>query len=292
MLTRLPKIQIGSRETGKEPANPNFPLSSWLSGVPINPHLGLIPEPCSPASLPFPPNTISNLIMKSPRLFGIVFLAFCATARADLTVVQKMAGADGVHQITLKVKGDKARVDVTPQVTTIIDAKTGDLTTLINDKKTVMRISGERAKAMAEVAKSFVKEEAPEQALPKPTGQKETISGYETEEYVSDSPKYHATYWVAKSYPNYENILQQMSLLQRGAFASITKGMPDYHALPGLPLRTEIKVPGQGQITSTIESVSLSPLPASEFDVPANYSEEKLPDIIGGKQSPDKSGTP
>jgi hypothetical protein len=148
------------------------------------------------------------------------------------------------------------------------------------------------AKAMAEMAKSFVKEEAPDQALPKPTGQKETISGYETEEYVSDSPKYHATYWVAKSYPNYENILQQMSLLQRGAFASITKGMPDYHALPGLPLRTEIKVPGQGQITSTIESVSLSPLAASEFDVPANYSEEKLPDILGGKQSPDKSGTP
>ena len=163
--------------------------------------------------------------MKSPRLFGIVFLALCTTAQADLTVVQKMAGADGVHEITLKVKGDKARVDVTPQVTTIIDAKTGDLTTLLNDKKTVLRISGERAKAMAEVAKSFVKEEAPEQALPKPTGQKETISGYETEEYVSDSPKYHATYWVAKSYPNYENILQQMSLLQRGAFASITKGM-------------------------------------------------------------------
>ena len=230
--------------------------------------------------------------MKSPRLFGIVFLALCATAQADLTVVQKMAGADGVHQITLKVKGDKARVDVTPQVTTIIDAKTGDLTTLLNDKKTVMRISGERAKAMAEMAKSFVKEEAPEQALPKPTGQKETISGYETEEYVSDSPKYHATYWVAKSYPNYENILQQMSLLQRGAFASITKGMPDYHALPGLPLRTEIKVPGQGQITSTIESVSLSPLAASEFDIPADYSEMKMPDILGGKQSPDKSGTP
>jgi hypothetical protein len=238
------------------------------------------------------PGAASNLMMKSPRLFGIVFLALCTTAPADLTIVQKMAGADGAHQITLKVKGDKARVDVNPQVTTIIDAKTGDLTTLLNDKKTVMRISGERAKAMAEMAKSFVKEEAPEQALPKPTGQKETIGGYETEEYVSDSPKYHATYWVARSYPNYESILQQMSLLQRGAFAGITKGMPDYHALPGLPLRTVIKVPGQGEITSTIESVSLSPLADSEFAVPADYSEMKMPDILGGKQSPDKSGTP
>jgi Domain of unknown function (DUF4412) len=230
--------------------------------------------------------------MNSLRLFGIATFTLCAAARADLTIVQKMNGAEGIHQITLKVKGDKARVEVNPQVTTIIDAKSGDLTTLLNDRKTVMRISGERAKAMAEMAKSFVKEEAPEQSLPKPTGRKETIAGYETEEYVSDSPNYQASYWVAKSYPNYQNILQQMSLLQQGAFASISKGLPDYHALPGLPLRTKIKTPGQGEITSTIESVSLSPVAASEFDVPPGYSELKMPELLGGKPSPEKSGTP
>ena len=202
-----------------------------------------------------------------------------------------MDGTEGIHKITFKVKGDKARVEVNPQVTTIIDAKSGDLTTLLNDKKTVMRISGERAKAMAEMAKSFVKEESPNQALPKPTGRKETINGYETEEYVSDSPKYHASYWVAKTYPNYESILEQMAILQRGAFAGITKGMPDYHALPGLPLRTKIKTPGQVEITSTIESVSLDPLPASDFAIPASYSEMKMPDFLGGKEPPD-AGTP
>ena len=228
--------------------------------------------------------------MKLLRLLG--FLALCATARADLTVVQKMEGTEGLHKITFKIKGDKARVEVSPQITTIVDANTGDLTTLLNDQKTVMRISGERAKAMAEMAKTFVKQETPEQALPKPTGRKETIAGYETEEYVTESPKYKASYWVAKTYPNYQSILQQMSLLQRGAFAEITKGMPDYHALPGLPLRTKIKTPGQEEITSTIESVSLAPLPASEFSVPAGYSEMKMPDFLQGKQPPDKPGNP
>jgi len=228
--------------------------------------------------------------MKLLRLF--VFLALCATARADLTVVQKMEGTDGLHKITFKIKGDKARVEVSPQVTTIVDAKTGDLTTLLNDQKSVMRISGERAKAMAEMAKTFVKQETPDQSLPKPTGRKETIAGYETEEYVTESANYKASYWVAKTYPNFQSILQQMSLLQRGAFAEITKGMPDYHALPGLPLRTKIKTPGQEEITSTIESVSLAPLPASDFNVPAGYSEMKLPDFLGGKMPPDKSGTP
>ncbi|MEO8045232.1 MAG: DUF4412 domain-containing protein [Spartobacteria bacterium] len=228
--------------------------------------------------------------MKLLPLLG--FLALCTVARADLTVVQNMDSTQGTRKISFKIKGDKARVEVSPQITTIVDAKSGDLTTLLNDQKTVMRISGERAKAMAEMAKSFVKDESPVPALPKPTGRKETINGYETEEYVSDSPKYHASYWVAKSYPNYESILQQMALLQRGAFAEITKGMPDYHALPGLPLRTKIKASGQDEITSTIESVSLAPLPASDFAVPPSYSEMKMPDFLQGKQLPDKPGNP
>ena len=228
--------------------------------------------------------------MKTARLFGIALLCLAATARADLTIVQKVQGTEGLNRITFKVKGDLARVDVNPQITTIINAKTGELITLINDKKTVMRISGERARAMAEMAKSLVQDEAAAQPAPKSTGRKETINGYETEEYVTDSPKYHASYWIAKNYPDADSILKQMALLKNGAFASITKGMPNYDALPGLPLRTTVKIPGQNEITSTIESVNLSPLAASDFTAPADYSELKLPDILGGK-SP-KPGPP
>ncbi len=224
--------------------------------------------------------------MKTLRLLGFVSLALLATARADLTIVQKIEGTEGIRSIKMKVKGDKARVEVTPQITTIIDAKTGALTNILNDKKVVMRISGEKAMAMAELAKSFVKEEAPTQATPKASGKKETINGYETQEYVTDSPKFHASYWVATTYPDYKNILKQMAVLQKGAFASITKGLPDYRALPGLPLRTRVKVPGQEEVISTIESVSVDPLPDSDFVAPAGYSEMKMPDFLGGDQKP------
>ena len=226
--------------------------------------------------------------MKSRHLFAIAFFGFLATSQADLTIEQKVDGAGGIHKLTLKVKGDKARVDINPQISTIIDAKTGDVTTLLHDKKTIMRVSGEKAKAMAEMAKSFAKEETPEQAVPKATGKKETINGYETDEYVTDSAKYHASYWVAKNYPNYENILKQMMIMQQGAFAALTKGMPDYHILPGLPLRTEIKVPGQEDVTSTIESLKTDFLLESDFAIPAGYSEMKMPDFLGGKQPSDK----
>ena len=221
--------------------------------------------------------------MKLLRVIALASLASLAAARADLTIVQKVEGAGGLHEITMKVKGNKARVEVNPQLTTILDATTGEITNLFNDKKVVMRISGERAKAMAEVAKSFVKEEVPEQSTPKATGKKESINGYETTEYVTDSPKFHASYWVATDYPDYKNILQQMAVLQKGAFASITKGMPDYRALPGLPLRTKVKASGESEITSTIESVSQTPLPDSDFVVPDDYSEMKMPDIFGNK---------
>ncbi|MDQ3199805.1 MAG: DUF4412 domain-containing protein [Verrucomicrobiota bacterium] len=230
--------------------------------------------------------------MKSSLLFSLALLSLLANARADLTIVQKVEGADGSHQITMKVKGDKARVEVGPQVTTILDAKSGDIVNLMTEKKMVMRIPGEKAKMMAEMAKSFVKGEAGDQATPKATGKKQTINGYETVEYVSESPKFHATYWVATTYPDYKNILQQMAILQKGAFEQITKGMPNYHALPGLPLRTEVKVSGQEEpIVSTIESVKTSPLPDSDFSVPAGYSEMKLPDFLGGQQ-PAKPGNP
>ena len=98
--------------------------------------------------------------MKSMRLIAIASLALLGPARADLTIVQAVNGTGGVQRITMKVKGDKARVEVSPQVTTIIDAKTGAITNLLNDKKIVMTIPGDKAKAMAEMAKSFVKQES------------------------------------------------------------------------------------------------------------------------------------
>ena len=35
-----------------------------------------------------------------------------------------------------------------------------------------------------------------------------------------------------------------MAILQKGAFAGLMKDMPDYQGLPGLPLRTEVKISG------------------------------------------------
>ena len=89
----------------------------------------------------------------------------------------------------MKLKGDKARVEVSPEVTTIMETKGGDILTLMNTKKKFVRISADKSKAIAELASKYGKDSsAPaEKSKLTATGRKEMINGYETEEYVRES---------------------------------------------------------------------------------------------------------
>ena len=167
--------------------------------------------------------------MKSPRLFGIVFSRSAPPRRPTSPWSKNGRRRWGSCRLLSKVKGDKAagrchaaghhhhrRENWRPDDS----AQRQERPSCVSPAKGPRR--------WQRWPNPSSKKKRPSRPLPKPTGQKETISGYETEEYVSGSPKYHATYWVAKSYPNYESILRQMSLLQRGAFASIARdaGLP------------------------------------------------------------------
>src|ERR1039458_6417742 len=81
--------------------------------------------------------------------------SWLASARADLTIVQKVEGVGPVSEVTMKIKGDKARVDVNPKMTAIIDGKTGEMINLMHDQKVVMRMSAEKMKAAMEMARQF-----------------------------------------------------------------------------------------------------------------------------------------
>jgi len=117
-------------------------------------------------------------------LAALVLFAFCLTARADFTIVQKVEGKGTANEMTLKIKADKIRLQATPQMTMIVDGKTGDTITLMNAQKKFLRISGEKAKAIAELATKYGGSDATEKPKLIATGKKMTINGYEAEEYV------------------------------------------------------------------------------------------------------------
>lgn len=204
-------------------------------------------------------------------------------AHADLTIVQKVEGAGPVGEMTMKIKGEKARMEVSPEATMLVDGKTGEMTTLMNDQKRFMRMSGEKMKAMTEMAGQFASDKQPAQK-PKlvPTGKKETINGYEAEEYTSETPAYKASYWLTTKYPNYSEILKQLKAMQPAWMDMSKQGVPDYRDLPGLPIRTRMTFQGK-EFTSTISSIKEGPLGEAEFSVPKDFQEIQMPGMPGGK---------
>ena len=223
---------------------------------------------------------------------SISFLVAVQLVRADLTIVQKIEGLGSPTEMTIKIKGDKVRIDLSPQVTTIFDGKTGEMTNLMNDEKTVVRISADKMKAAAEMIKKFSpQKEGTEKAKLVSTGQKETINGYETEQYVYEGPEFKATYWIAFSYPNGTAILKELQTVKSEAWNAANTRLPDYRDFPGLPLRTRMvakKGEPNGRINefiSTIISVKQDPLGESEFAVPKDFKELAMPDVFGGKRA-------
>src|ERR1700719_2709507 len=215
--------------------------------------------------------------MRNFLILSAVFVgAFACAARADLTIVQRVDGVGQNGDVTVKIKGDKERIDAPSQPTRIIDGKTGEMTDLLNERKTFIRISAEQMKAAAETINKFDDGKQPTGPKLTSTGKKETINGYETEEFVFETPRFKASFWVATKYPDSAGILKQMQMPISGAWKPSNMGMPDYTDFAGLPLKTVISV-GANQVVTTIVSIKKDPVSAADFDIPKDFQELKKP---------------
>jgi len=220
-------------------------------------------------------------------LFSIITFALLVSARADLTIVQRVEGAGQNGDVTVKIKGEKERIDATEQPTRILDGKSGEMVNLMNDRKTFVKVSAEQIKAAAETINKFGGDKKPGGPKLTPTGKKETINGYETEEFVYEAPQFKASFWVAKKYPDASGILKEMQAPVSGAWKPSNLGMPDYTDFEGLPLKTVISM-GANQMTTTITSIKKDPLNAAEFEIPKDFQELKRP----VKPAPQPGGNP
>jgi hypothetical protein len=225
--------------------------------------------------------------MKALAFSLSLLVAFSLTARGDFTIIQKVEGKGQANEITLKIKGDKIRMEATPQMTMIVDGRTGDTITLMNAQKRIVRISGDKAKAIAEMAVKYggANIEKPKVAA---TGKKMTINGYDAEEYVAEGKSFKARYWIAPGFPNSAAIMKQLQSVIPAAWNDLAKGMIDYRDLPGFPLRTQVTV-GDAEITSTVVAVKIDPLSDDEFLPPKDFQEVKIPNV---EVSADKSQPP
>jgi hypothetical protein len=159
----------------------------------------------------------------------------------------------------------------------------------MNAEKKIIRISGDKAKAMAELTTKYSGTTSEKTKLIA-TGKKMTINGYEAEEYIAESEAFKAHYWIAPNFPNSAEIMKQLQAIIPAAWTDLAKGMMDYRNLPGFPLRTEINL-GDGDIISTLVAVKTDPLSNAEFVAPKDFTEMKIPNIkiSGDKPEPSPS---
>jgi hypothetical protein len=205
----------------------------------------------------------------------IASLALVFTARGDYLIKEELENSGQVQQITLKIKDTKIREDVGGQDSAIIDSNTGETTLLLHSRKAYLKIGPEQLKQQAEALKDLLgtKVEKPGDIELKSTGKRETINGFDTEEYTTNFNGVQMSIFIAKQFPNYQKIVEALYRVQSGPAMDILRSMsipPEKY--PGLPIRTTQSIMGQ-KIVVILDSAQETDLPDTDFTIPSDYNE-------------------
>ena len=210
-----------------------------------------------------------------PLLLSAALILSVAAARADFTIEQKV---DGLGQqsgsIVVKIKETKARAELSPQISYIIDGVSGDSITLMHAQKGFMKVSAEQGKALIE---RMQKSAGATPSKPVATGKKENVDQWAAEIFTWSNGPLSVKYWVAKDFPNAAAIQTAMDKARAGGLGAMNKSMlPANSDFPGMVVKTEMKMK-EKTVTSTIVSVKEEAVDAKQFEIPADYKELPTP---------------
>ena len=232
-----------------------------------------------------PPNSMKRLLF-----LPLALLTTLCAARADTTIVQKIDGMAGVStESTIKIKGDKMRVDATAGMTMVLNGGSGEILNIMHSQKSFMKIPAALATA---AFSSMAGKQAEAATKPKltPTGKKDTINTYACSEYTTDIAGKKVNMWLTTALPNYQAALKELTnSMNKGPLAAAMQSFNVYtDDLPGFPIRTTSEVESGQTITATTVSVDTKPLADADFAVPAGYKEMTMPTLT----PPAAAGTP
>lgn len=217
-----------------------------------------------------------------PMKLTFSLAALCLTlsiARADLVVEQKVESPVINGAVTIKVKGNLARVDApTPlgQTVSILNLEKNKMTILMTAQNMAMEMDLGAMKAKAAAAQK----EGGGEIKPTATGAKKKVGEWDAEEYTLSTQGVTMHLWIAPKFPNGKEITQGLGKLSQ----AMSVGAPDPNSLglPGVVVLSEVETP-LGKVTTTLQAVKQTPLDASEFVVPEGYKVVQPPAALGGQ---------
>ncbi|MCE9608776.1 MAG: DUF4412 domain-containing protein [Chthoniobacter sp.] len=220
-------------------------------------------------------------------LLHIAPLVFAAVlARADLVIEQKMESAAMNGNVTMKVKGDQARMDmpnpVGGNVTMLINFKSGDMVTLMHQQKMAMKLNLADVKKQQDAGQKALGVDLAKIEKPKATGQKEKVGEYNTEIYEMNQGPIQAKMWVAKDFPNAQAIKDQMLKFSNSMGSAGFD--PSKLDVPGMVVKSEMGT-AAGKMTVTLVKAKEEPVDEKEFVKPEGYQELEMPKLPGADAS-------
>ena len=212
------------------------------------------------------------------RHFFILSVLFCSAVclRADLVLEQKMIAADHSKVLTVKLHGQKMRMDEADNgISVIVDLDSRDSITLLTNKTFVNKFGQEVRADMEEERKrnhgTNELDAAP--SAPVDTGKTEMYDGVPTKIYL-----WHGAYgltetlWVATNFPNYKAIRAELSKLDKfNVTGPHRNAQPIISALPGMVLKSKSVFKGH-ESTTLLNSVQLQAVDPSLFLIPPDYT--------------------
>lgn len=213
-------------------------------------------------------------------IFG--FLLFSAsTLRADLVLEQQSTDADHTEHTTLKLHGDKMRMDEPGEYfSVIVDLNTRDSISLFTNIKKYLKRSGAEIRQQMEKGKQASTNDLT--APPAPavdTGNSATVNGLKTEIYTWQGANgLVETLWVATNFPDYAAIKPELVKLDKfNTTGPHSNAQPPLSSLPGMVIKSESLFKGHNT-TTTLESVKLEPVAPSVFELPSDYTLYQFPE--------------
>ncbi len=209
-------------------------------------------------------------------------MAAVVSARADLVMRQQadFGGPSNLISITIRIHGDKIRQDIAGlgmgDMSLIKDASTGNSIALMPQQKVFAKPGNGPTNAPGADAAA---------AMPQDTGKSDVVGGYDTKIYAwaadrklwNETNGMIETLWVAKDFPDFDQIRPELAKLDRANVSFPGRGMqPEISTLPGMVVKSKLLVK-MGENVQTVTILLLTakkePVDPSTFEVPADYKE-------------------
>lgn len=211
---------------------------------------------------------------KSLLILALSTLTLQATF-ADWVVIQKATADDQVQEVTIKIKGDKTRMDVGQQMSMVSDAATNTMMMLMHSQKVMMKLDADSLKGVMALAGGVLGADKPA-AKPVATGQMEKIGEHNCEIYTWSGQLGSGKFWVAKDFPHFQELNAAQDKMMKAMGNPAAALAPQASDFPGMVIKSDMQMMGKSSVSELV-SVKEEPVDDTAFALPKDYQEMKMP---------------